>query len=178
MTDKPTFLSEVLAGRATRSDADDWIAAWHESDTDLELHEFLGFTWPEYQSWNTKASNLDEILGNHGWRTPDVADTKLFRITHDVAATTQIERLQNATMTTVDDMAISISVTAPSGLDYRQAKVVNDLLRASMRRLVDVGCIVDILIGVDQDVHDEEKAVSAILELRGDGRGNGVDDRD
>ena len=177
MTDKPTFLSEVLAGRATRSDADDWIAAWHESDTDLELHEFLGFTWHEYQSWGTKASNLDEILAAHGWTTPDVADTSLFRITHDVAVGKQISEFENATLTTVQDMAISISVKAPEGLDYRQAKVVNDLFRATMRRLVDVGCIVDIRIGLDEDAHDEEKAVDAILSLRGDGRGNGVDDR-
>lgn len=172
MADKPTYLSEVLAGRASRSDLDDWIAAWHESAPDVELHEFLGMTFEEYSGIARDPSALDGVLAAHGWTSPDVTDTSLFRILHDKGSAEQLSSFANATMTTVGGMAVSVSVTAPQGLDYRQTKVVNDLLRASMRRLVDVGCVVEIQIGPDEEQCDEEAAVDAILKLRGDARRN------
>jgi len=172
MADKPTYLSEILAGRATRSDADDWIGAWHQGATGVELHEFLGFTWEEYGRWSQDSSALSDILTSHGWVSPDVVDTSLFRILHDRNAASQESGFANAAMTVVRDMAVSISVTAPEGLDYRQTKVVNDLFRATMRRLVDVGCIVEIQIGPNQDWKKEEPAaIDRILALRGDTRG-------
>lgn len=32
---------------------DDKVAEWHASDSDLELHEYLGLTWDEYGLWLT-----------------------------------------------------------------------------------------------------------------------------
>lgn len=29
----------------------DRIDAWHNSDSDLPLHDYLGMTWEEYQQW-------------------------------------------------------------------------------------------------------------------------------
>jgi len=46
-----TFMDEYLAGRATQDDIDDWIEEWHQGDSGLEAHEFLGLTWPEYSRW-------------------------------------------------------------------------------------------------------------------------------
>lgn len=170
MADKPTYLSEVLAGRATRSDFDWWVSAWHDGDSGVELHEFLGFTWDEYATTTKDSKNLDHLLEAHGWKSPDVVDTKLFRILHDVSAERQQNEFQNATLSTIDDMAISISIEAPKGLDYRNTKVVNDLLRATFRRLVDVGCIVEIQVGPDDSDVDEAKKIDAILALRGESR--------
>lgn len=39
-----TFVNECLSGRALLDDVDDWIDEWHESDTDLSLDSFLGFS--------------------------------------------------------------------------------------------------------------------------------------
>lgn len=172
MADKPTFLSEVVAGRAVRSDMDDWIAAWHEGRTGVELHEFLGLTQDQYSRVVQQPSTIDEVLTSMGWQSPDVTDTGLFRILHDREGDTQRAAFQNSTQTKIGDMSISISVTAPEGLDYRNVKVVNDLFRATMRRLVDVGCIVEIQIGPDGDWRkDEPAAIDRILTLRGDVRG-------
>lgn len=30
---------------------DDAVDAWHEGGSNVELHEFLGFTWEEYGRW-------------------------------------------------------------------------------------------------------------------------------
>jgi hypothetical protein len=174
MTDKPTFVSEVLAGRAVRSDLEDWVSAWHDSETPQgpgnEIFDFLGLTYDEYAATVRDPSAIDAALKSRGWTSPDVDDTSLFVIRHDVPVSKQLGHFANATMHTVGDMAVSISVTAPEGLDYRQAKVVNDLFRATCRRLVDVGCMVEIRIGLDDEQHDETSAVNAILALRGETR--------
>ncbi len=166
LNQKPTFLSEALAGRSTRSDFDDWVSAWHESEEGIEIHDYLGLTEVEYALAATDARNLTRILESHGWTSPDVLDTGVFQIRHDVGSTSQESGFQNATMTSIDGMAVSISVEAPTGLDYRQTAVVNDLLRAVSRRLVDVGCRVEIQIGVDENKHDENLAVERIHALR------------
>lgn len=35
----------------TPEEVDDRINDWHESDSDLRLHEYLGWTWEEYCVW-------------------------------------------------------------------------------------------------------------------------------
>ena len=45
------FVEALRNGSADYEDIDDYIAAWHESDSELELHEFLGMTWREYCVW-------------------------------------------------------------------------------------------------------------------------------
>jgi hypothetical protein len=171
MAEKPTYLSEVLAGRATRSDIEWWVSAWHDADTDLAIDEYLGLTPGEYAASVAGPEGIDAILKSHGWTSPDVMDTTLFRMRHDVSAEQQQNAFQNATLSTIDGMAISISVQAPKGLDYRQTKVVNDLFRATFRRLVDVGCIVEIQVGPDDADTDEAKKVDEIHAMRGDTRG-------
>lgn len=40
----------------------DEIDVWHEADTSLELHEWLGLNKLEYASWMEKSSSLISIL--------------------------------------------------------------------------------------------------------------------
>lgn len=42
-----TFVHECLSGRALLDDVDDWIDEWHDSDSDLSLDSFLGFSADE-----------------------------------------------------------------------------------------------------------------------------------
>ncbi len=46
-----TFLDRYLASEAAEDEIYDWIDEWHEGDSGLELHEFLGMAWPEYAMW-------------------------------------------------------------------------------------------------------------------------------
>lgn len=51
MTEKK-FIDLYLSGEATDDDIHDFIDDWHDLDgRDLELHDFLGLTWPEYGTW-------------------------------------------------------------------------------------------------------------------------------
>ncbi|MFG3289425.1 hypothetical protein ACGF3G_11555 [Streptomyces sp. NPDC048179] len=63
-----TFVDDALTGVAGIADVDSYVDAWHESDTTLELHEFLGFTWDEYRLWVEKPNSLRFILSarRHG----------------------------------------------------------------------------------------------------------------
>ena len=46
-----TFVEALRSGDADYDDIDDYIDAWHEGDSPLPLHEFLGMTWHEFRVW-------------------------------------------------------------------------------------------------------------------------------
>ena len=60
-----TFIELCLAGRAQPEDIDDFVDAWHEGDSALELHEALGLTWDEYAQWVAQPDILPSILETH-----------------------------------------------------------------------------------------------------------------
>jgi hypothetical protein len=37
--------------KATKENIDDLIDEWHESNSELPLHEYLGLTWEQYKHW-------------------------------------------------------------------------------------------------------------------------------
>jgi hypothetical protein len=43
-----SFVEQCLQGEATLDDIEDFVEAWHQSDDERELHEYLGLTWEEY----------------------------------------------------------------------------------------------------------------------------------
>jgi hypothetical protein len=63
-----TFVDDALTGVSGITDIDSYVDSWHDSDTDLELHEFLGMTWDEYRLWVEKPNALRYILSarQHG----------------------------------------------------------------------------------------------------------------
>lgn len=56
-----TFMGHHVAGRDP-GDIDDWIERWHEGDSNLQLHQFLGMTWEEYGNWGLAPKCLDSII--------------------------------------------------------------------------------------------------------------------
>ena len=57
-----TFVEDCLAGRALPAEIDDHVERWHESDSSLGLHEFLGMTQEEYAWWVERPETLPAIL--------------------------------------------------------------------------------------------------------------------
>ena len=60
-----TFVEYALAGKFEDLDEaiDDCVDEWHNgAGENLELHEYLGFTWEEYAIWVPHPSELVNIL--------------------------------------------------------------------------------------------------------------------
>jgi len=44
-----SFVTDLVSGKATMKDVDDYIDHWHSSNSELSLHEYLGMTQLEYE---------------------------------------------------------------------------------------------------------------------------------
>ncbi len=56
------FVQSCLEGRFLADEIDDAIDEWHESDSSLKLHEFLGMNEMEYGYWVERPDFLRYIL--------------------------------------------------------------------------------------------------------------------
>lgn len=56
------FISMCLSGKAEIEEIDDFVYDWHVSDSELELHEYLGMTTREYGIWLTRPHLLSKII--------------------------------------------------------------------------------------------------------------------
>jgi hypothetical protein len=65
-----TFIDECLAGRARPEDIEDFVEAWHESDSDKSIERFLGMSEDEYALWVEKPRSLAFILYSRRCRVP------------------------------------------------------------------------------------------------------------
>lgn len=54
MSRYPRFLDLYHAGLVTAEQIDDCIEQWHDAQTLVSLHVFLGMTWGEYRTWLTE----------------------------------------------------------------------------------------------------------------------------
>lgn len=43
-------------------DIDDWVERWHDGDSKLQLHEFLGMTWEEYGNFALAPACLPHLV--------------------------------------------------------------------------------------------------------------------
>ena len=58
-----TVVDRLLAGEQLGPNAIlDAIDAWHEGDSELPLHEYLGFTHDEYARYIQEPAQLEQIL--------------------------------------------------------------------------------------------------------------------
>ena len=64
------YIDQVLDGRALWTDADDFVARWHDSDSDEDLHEYLGLSWDEYALWTEQPQTLRLIIAAHELQEP------------------------------------------------------------------------------------------------------------
>ena len=56
-----TFLDKVRAGTVEPAAIDDFIDAWHESDSELGLAQYLGMTDAQYAHWFARPQTLAAI---------------------------------------------------------------------------------------------------------------------
>ena len=63
MSDRPSsFIERSVAGQAGLHEIDDCVDAWHESDGNVALHDFLGMTLDEYALWVADPDALAMIV--------------------------------------------------------------------------------------------------------------------
>jgi hypothetical protein len=73
-----SFIESCSRGELLLDDIDDCIDQWHESESELELHEYLGMTQHEYILWvhdpevlvfiitaRMQNKSIDEIIPSH-----------------------------------------------------------------------------------------------------------------
>jgi len=56
------FIQHCINGDALLEDVDDFVDAWHESDSELGLAEYLGMTKEEYHIWLNEPDILAIIV--------------------------------------------------------------------------------------------------------------------
>lgn len=59
------FIDECIQGVTLMSEIDDYIEAWHESDSDVSLYEFLGMSKKEYALFVEDETYLASIISAH-----------------------------------------------------------------------------------------------------------------
>lgn len=59
------FIQKCLEGNALLGDIDDFVDSWHENDSTLSLHRFLGMTHSEYSLWIADPDVLAHIVNAH-----------------------------------------------------------------------------------------------------------------
>lgn len=68
-----TFIGQCVAGTASIDDMDDHVDRWHDGDSPLELHEYLGLTWDEYGRWVKDPESLGRLVTERRSAVGDVA---------------------------------------------------------------------------------------------------------
>jgi hypothetical protein len=62
MSNDPKFVDGVLKGNYLVDEMDDFIDAWHDSDSNEELHDYLGFNLNEWEAIVIDNSAIYAIL--------------------------------------------------------------------------------------------------------------------
>jgi hypothetical protein len=57
-----TFMSLALNGYVLPDEVEDFIEAWHASDSNLEVHEYLGMHFSEYSLWVSDPDSINIII--------------------------------------------------------------------------------------------------------------------
>lgn len=60
-----TFIEACVAGEASWRDVHDYVDDWHNSNSELELHEYLGLTELEYKHWVENPDTMAAIVVMH-----------------------------------------------------------------------------------------------------------------
>jgi hypothetical protein len=63
-----SFIEKCLSGDAFPEEVDDYVDAWHNSNSILELNEFLGMTEEEYGYFVMDEDVLPFIIRSHRFR--------------------------------------------------------------------------------------------------------------
>lgn len=65
LKNKNIFIDDVLAGKASYEDLEDYIDKWHEcGGYGVELHEYLGLTLEQYEKWSGNEDGFKQEFEN------------------------------------------------------------------------------------------------------------------
>ena len=82
-----SFMTLALSGRVISDEIEDFVEAWHESDSMDELHVFLGMKFEEYSLWASDPDTIDVILSaRHDGRSLREAVNDNLRVQERIAA--------------------------------------------------------------------------------------------
>ena len=56
------FIEGCLAGSSGPGEIDEYIDKWHEGESELTLHTYLGMSWDEYAQWLKTPDALTTII--------------------------------------------------------------------------------------------------------------------
>lgn len=56
------FIQDCLTGDALLEEIDDYIDRWHDGDSEVPLHTYLGMSRDEYAAWIESPENLTYIV--------------------------------------------------------------------------------------------------------------------
>jgi len=63
MSDIPLrYMDLALSGHVLPDEISDFVAVWHDGDSEEDLHRFLGMSWEEYSLWVTDSSQIQLII--------------------------------------------------------------------------------------------------------------------
>lgn len=51
-----------MRGEVMADEIEDFVGYWHDSESDEELHDFLGLTWEEYSLWVSDPEYVNLII--------------------------------------------------------------------------------------------------------------------
>ena len=150
-----TFIELVRQGKYTPHQIDDWVGAWHESETDQELHESIGMTLEQYKRWAADPDTLIPIIGEHGVVTED-EDLKIdgLHIQHNIDGDTQESSFGNACLSSAGDIDISIAATPPVEYHKTTSKDFNEAMLRELAPLIAAGWTFEIQRGMTEETHE------------------------
>ncbi len=79
------FIENVINADALLDEIDDYIAQWHDADTDLSVYDYLGMTEQEYFLWLENDFYLKYIVSAHE-QNVDIQDLLKSEYTTKLAA--------------------------------------------------------------------------------------------
>ncbi len=57
-----SFIEQVMDGQTSCADVDDFVDRWHEGDSAMILHEYLGMSFEDYSLWVGSPDKLEAIV--------------------------------------------------------------------------------------------------------------------
>lgn len=147
-----TFIELVKQGKYTPGQIDDWVEAWHESDSDRELHETIGMTFEEYGRWAKDPDTLISIIGEHGVVVErEDLEIEGLKINHNIPGKEQESSFMNACLVGENDTDVSIAATAPTEYHAMKPGDFNAAMQRDLAPLVAAGWTFEIQRGPDEE---------------------------
>lgn len=146
-----TFIELVRQGKYTPHQIENWVDAWHSSETEQELHESIGMTLDQYKRWAANPDTLIPIIGEHGVVIEDEdLEVEGLKIEHNIYGEEQQSSFMNACLVGEHDVDVSIAATAPAGYHLLSPEDFNKAMQRDLAPLVAAGWSFQIQRGPDE----------------------------